>query len=93
MVVFEIVSPGSGRTDRIIKVREYAAVASIRRYAIIESTGIGLTVLHRATAEEPWFSTTLAEREDVLHLPEIGIEIPVGELYEDVEFDAPAEAG
>lgn len=35
VVVFEVLSPSSGRTDRIVKLREYAAVASIRRYVIL----------------------------------------------------------
>jgi Uma2 family endonuclease len=47
VVVFEVLSPESGRRDRIEKVREYAAVASIRRYVIVEATCKGLFVLHR----------------------------------------------
>jgi Uma2 family endonuclease len=47
VVVFEVVNPSSGRMDRIVKVREYAAVPSIRRYVILESTSVGLTVLER----------------------------------------------
>src|SRR5271156_2605795 len=42
VVVFEVLSPTSGRTDRIEKLREYRAVSSIRRYVILEQTGIGL---------------------------------------------------
>ncbi len=36
VIVFEVLSPRSARIDRIIKVREYAAVPSIRRYVVIE---------------------------------------------------------
>ena len=36
VVVFEVLSPTSGRVERIVKVREYAAVPSIRRYVILE---------------------------------------------------------
>ena len=31
VAVFEVLSPSSGQVDRIVKVREYAAVPSIRR--------------------------------------------------------------
>ena len=48
VVVFEVLSPSSGRVDRIDKLREYRAVASVRRYVILEYTGIGLTVFERA---------------------------------------------
>src|SRR5579862_7259754 len=44
VAVFEVISPSTSRTDRILKLREYAAVASIRRYVILESTSVGLTV-------------------------------------------------
>jgi Uma2 family endonuclease len=91
VVVFEVISPASGRVDRIVKVREYAAVPSILRYVIVESASIGLTVLERRTADQKWTVTTLMA-EDVLLLPEVGIEVPVAELYEGLEFAA-SEAG
>jgi Uma2 family endonuclease len=89
VAVFEVISPTSGHVDRIVKVREYAAVASIRRYVIIESASVGLTVHERQAAGEKWTVTT-AVAGDPLLLPEIGVEIPVGELYEGVEFPPPA---
>ncbi len=84
-IVFEVLSPTSGRTDRIEKVREYAAVSSMRRYVILETRSAGLLVLYRHHAEEAWTAAALT-MEETLGLPEIGIEIPVAEFYEDVEF-------
>jgi Uma2 family endonuclease len=81
VVVFEVLSPASVRTGRIVKVQEYAAVPSIRRYVILESASIGLTVCERDTPEEPWRTTTLTNG-DILRMPDIGIEIPVSEFYE-----------
>lgn len=85
LVVFEVLSPTSGRVDRIDKVREYAAVASIRRYVILESTGVGATVFERASGDVAWTATALTA-EDTLRMPEIGIEMPVAELYEDTDL-------
>jgi Uma2 family endonuclease len=85
VAAFEIVISNSSRVDRIIKVREYAAVPSIRRYGILESTSIGLTVLERSGPDEVWRTVTLTGG-DILRMPEIGIEIPVTELYEDIGF-------
>jgi Uma2 family endonuclease len=93
VVAFEVLSRSSGRIDRIVKVREYAAVASIRRYVILESTGVGLTALHRETGEEPWIANTLTEPADMLHLPEIGIEIPVSEFYAGIDFENASDGG
>jgi Uma2 family endonuclease len=84
VVVFEVLSPDSGRRDRIEKVREYAAVASIRRYLIVESLGAGLQVLHRRNGNDPWTVLTLMG-DDILAIPEVGIEVPVSEIYDGVE--------
>ena len=67
VVVFEILSPTSGRVDRIIKVREYAAVASIRRYIILELSSVGLTVMERSTPEEVWRVITLTNDDNSSH--------------------------
>ena len=85
VVVFEVLSPTSGRIDRIVKVREYAAVPSIRRYVILESSSVGMTVLEREGPDEAWRNTVLTS-DDILRMPEIGIEIPVAEIYEDITF-------
>jgi Uma2 family endonuclease len=84
IVVFEVISPTSGRIDRIVKVREYNAVPTIQRYVILEYNSIGLTVFARGGASEPWIATTLTAGE-TLQIPEIGIEIPVDALYEGTE--------
>ena len=85
IAVFEVLSQSSGRTDRIVKVREYAAVPSIRRYVMLESSSAGLMVLERQQAEDPW-TTTVLTNGDVLAMPELGIEIPVTEIYEGISF-------
>ena len=91
VVVFEVLSPTSGRVDRIVKLREYRAVATIRRYVILEYASAGLTVFTRNTADTDWVAIPLTA-EDTLQMPEIEIEIPVAELYEDVEFPLPPES-
>ena len=85
LVVFEVVSSASSRRDRIVKVREYAAVPSIRRYVILESTSVGLTVLERAAPDQVW-QTTVLTNDDTLQMPEINIDIPVAEIYEGISF-------
>jgi len=89
VVVFEVLSPSNNRIDRIVKMREYRAVSSIRRYVIIECASVDLTVYARSGADEDWTATTLTS-EEILHMPEIGIEFPVAELYEDVALSPDA---
>ena len=85
IVIFEVLSPSSGFTDHVVKVREYAEVPSIKRYVILDSTAIGLQMLERSSPDQPWLTTALTAA-DILRLPEIGIEIPVAEIYAGIEF-------
>lgn len=48
VVVFEVLSPGTSRIDRIEKLRDYQATASIRRYVILEQSSQAATVFTRA---------------------------------------------
>jgi len=85
VIVFEVLSQTSSRRDRIVKVREYATVSSIRRYIILESSSIVLTVMERIDPTETWRTTVLTSG-DVLRIPEIGIEVPVDEIYIGIPF-------
>jgi Uma2 family endonuclease len=91
VIVFEIASPGKAGTDRITKVEEYAAVPSILRYVIVESTTRGVLNLHRAPGEPNWRANALPKG-GILALPEVGLEIGVAEFYEGVEFDEAEDA-
>lgn len=80
VVVFEVLSPSSGGMDRFVKVREYRAVETMRRYVILESTSVALAVMSRAAAGDDWTLKTVLAGED-LHVPELGITVPLGEVY------------
>jgi Uma2 family endonuclease len=80
VVVFEVLSESTSRTDRIEKVREYQATQSILRYVILEQDSIGATIFERR--DGGWAASTLTEA-DRLSMPEIGVEIPLAELYAD----------
>jgi len=85
VAVFEVLSPTSGRTDRIDKLREYQAVPSIRRYVILEYRSPAVTVFHRDAGTQAWTADALVA-EDKLPLPEIGLSIPVAAFFEGVDF-------
>jgi Uma2 family endonuclease len=82
VVVFEILSPGTSYRDRIEKNREYRATPSIQRYVILEQTRPAATVFSRVGDE--WVADIVIG-ETELALPEVGLTIPLPELYEGVE--------
>ncbi|MGI4744632.1 MAG: Uma2 family endonuclease [Janthinobacterium lividum] len=87
VIVFEVVSASSARDDRNGKLREYHAVPSIRRYILVEQAVMVLTVFSRQS-DQPWSALSLGEG-DTLVLPEIGVEVPVVDLYRRVDFAEP----
>jgi Uma2 family endonuclease len=89
VVVFEVLSPGTSRTDRIDKLREYRATKSIQRYVILEPDSIAATVYTRGG--EDWIVRPLVAGE-LLEMPEIDVVIPLSDIYADVEF-GPPDAG
>jgi Uma2 family endonuclease len=87
VAVFEVSSPSSFRTDTVVKVLEYAAVPTIRHYVILDSTRPSAMVFERARANEPW-TASKPTTNDIIRFPELQIEIPISEFYEDIAFEA-----
>jgi Uma2 family endonuclease len=65
----------------VIKLREYQAVQSIRRYVLVDLDA-GAVTLHARNHDSGPFRTMELAGTDMLKLPEIGIEIPVAAIYE-----------
>lgn len=85
VVVFEVLSPSTALNDRIIKNREYRDTPSIRRYVILEQDQPAATVFERT--DNDWIGHLLVD-DAVLSMPEIGVEIPLADLYEGLSFAA-----
>ena len=88
VVVFEVLSESTSRTDRLVKSQEYGATSSIARYVIIEQTGIGATVFERPDFEHPdWRGRPLTGADTLLAMPEIGVGLRLGDCYAGIEFE------
>ena len=82
VIVFEVLSNGTAGTDLIDKNREYRATPSIQRYVILHQTRAAAIVFVRRG--EDWLSEIVTGDGAVLSLPEIGIALPLADLYEAV---------
>jgi Uma2 family endonuclease len=79
VVVFEVLSEGSSETDLIDKNREYRATPSIQRYVVLQQTHQAAIVFVRR--EDGWLSEIVSGNDAILALPEIGIALPLTEVY------------
>ena len=90
VVIFEIISDTTARTDRSKKLVEYRTIGSLVRYVMLEQSAAEATVVTRV--DDHW-RIDLLGLADVLALPEIGIELPIGEIYADVVLAPDDEDG
>ena len=85
VVVFEVLSPSTAGNDRSVKAREYQATPSVQRYVMLEQDGVGATVYARSG--DAWTHEILVA-DSILALPEIGVSLPLTELYGGIVFEA-----
>jgi Uma2 family endonuclease len=85
VVIFEVLSSSTAANDRIVKAREYQAMPSVQRYVMLEQDRMGATVYARSG--DVWTHEILIEG-SVLDLPEIGVALPLAELYAGIVFEA-----
>jgi len=83
VVVMEVLSSTTARTDRIEKNREYQAARSIQRYIVLEQDAIAAEVPTRE--DQRWLRSTVTG-DGILVMPEIGVELPLAEAYADLEL-------
>ena len=83
-MIFEILSQSTARTDKTIKLVEYRSIPSLRRYVMLEQDQPLVTVIGRI---ETGWSIELLDRSGMLAMPEIGVDVPVAEIYEGMEFE------
>lgn len=89
-VILEVLSPSTASLDRADKFRHGSTLPSLRHYVLIEQNAV--LVEHRFRGDDgEWRIEVLSSRQDVLHLPGIECELPLGELYERLDFEAEVE--
>jgi Uma2 family endonuclease len=82
--LFEVISRDSRRIDEGEKKDNYLTIPSLWAYAIVEQSSADVAVYRRKDAG---FELEVFEGLNaIIPLPELGIELPLSEIYRDVEF-------
>jgi len=84
VVIFEVLSESTADMDKGDKNREYRSIDTLTHYVMLEQDRIGGEVLERRGAE--WVSETVGA-DVALCFPNIGIEIPIRELYDGLSME------
>ena len=83
---FEVVSPSNANFTRFSKVDEYKAVLTLRHIVVLDSDAARLVLYSRA-ANDAWTSETIAGEGAALPLADLGVDLPLSEIYADVSFE------
>jgi Uma2 family endonuclease len=81
LIIAEVLSPSTARTDKHEKFTNYATLASLRHYVLVSSDAA--RILHyRRTESGAWGEPEeLLGRNAVLRLDALGVEIPLSDIY------------
>ncbi len=80
IVIIEVLSTETERTDRREKAIAYRQIATVEAYVLVEQERMAATILRRT--EPGWQSEVIEQRGSILKLPGIGVEIPLERIYE-----------
>lgn len=86
VVVFEVISDSSMNDDLVVKNAEYRATLSVQRYIILQQAAAGAIVFARRS--DAWISEPICGADAVIPMPEIGVEVPLAELYIGIDLTA-----
>jgi Uma2 family endonuclease len=86
VVIFEVLSPSTAAKDQFVKGPEYEATPSVQRYVMLSQDRIAATVFSRENGD--WIGRLLGE-DATLAMPEIGLTLPLAELYARLDLSRP----
>ena len=89
--VFEVLSPSSEAYDRGRKFEQYSSITSFNTYVLISADRVHVDVFVRQP-DSQWLLSSASGWNETVPLKSIGCELPLADLYHDVELeDAPNE--
>jgi Uma2 family endonuclease len=84
LLLAEILSPTTAEYDRTEKFANYQKLPSLRHYLLISQSAWVVEWFKRDDAGQ-WIYTLLSTPDDVLEIPDLGLSLPLRELYEDTD--------
>ncbi len=84
VLIAEILSPSTAEYDRTEKFANYQKMPSLRHYLLVSQTAWVVEWFRRDEAGQ-WIYTLLHEPTGVLEIPDLGLVLPLRELYEDTD--------
>jgi Uma2 family endonuclease len=86
VLVAEVLSPSTTRSDLGDKAAEYLRLPNLAAYLILAEDEVKAWA-YVAGSNQPPGPEVIAEREAVIRVPGLGIDLPLADIYAGIEFD------
>jgi Uma2 family endonuclease len=86
-VLFEVLSPSTEGYDRGLKAENYRRIESLQAYVLVSQATAHLEIYERQ-ANQTWLLREEHGIESVLAIRAIGVDLPLAEVYDGVDFNA-----
>ncbi len=86
ILIVEVLSPTTARTDQEEKLHNYQKLESLQEYVLVAQNSPEVRIYRRAAPE--WKEQSFTEDEHV-HLAAVDLTVPMQAIYEEVDFQAP----
>ena len=90
-LLVEVLSPSTEAYDRVDKFTHYKSIPTLREYLLVAQHRPHVTHLFKGD-DGKWIHTEANELTETLTLVSLGCDLPMGEIYQGVSFDAPPAA-
>ena len=85
-VIFEVLSPSTKAFDQESKLLFYQKIETLTDYVLVDAERICVEHFSRENAGEDWRWRLYTKRGEVLRFPKLELELPLEEIYEEVEM-------
>jgi Uma2 family endonuclease len=86
-LIIEVLSPSTEGYDRGKKFEHYASIPSFQEYLLVSSDRVHVDLYQKQQQDGKWIRSSAGTLGESLTLATLGCELPLAELYYDVQFD------
>ncbi len=90
LVIVEVLSPSTEAYDRGLKSTRYRAIPSLRQYILVRQTEPRIEILTRQSSGD-WLLHDVVGLESSCPFESLKCEVPMAEIYRQIQFDPPEE--
>lgn len=91
ILIVEVLSPSTKRTDKVEKFNAYRHIAGLREYVIVAQDQMRVEVYRHEKAGEVWQGEVFTEPEQEITFQSIGLTLRVATIYNRVTFEGEQE--